>query len=270
MQLRLPLLLSIPFALLSCADDAPSSTPVDAAPAIDATPVCDVTDYPRPVRPVSLSLTEPITLRLDGTGTRCEQVVRALFGPARPAPLDQLDVTGITETECHHDDPTGYEIVTVRADNYAGVPNYGPVQDVIVHVDADNQLVILNGDFVPAGAAPAPGCLDDGVIAGLVPGHELAYRRYALCLPQEDGAYTIAADDEIEVQAEGVYLDEANQLHRVRAVDVYLAASHVDDAIGNSDAFCCNGTTDHCVGKRLFIDTYTGAVVGQAPHCHIC
>ena len=40
--------------------------------------------------------------------------------------------------------------------------------------------------------------------------------------------------------------------------------------IGNSDAFCCNGSLDHCVGQRLFVDALTGEILSQVPHCHSC
>mgnify|MGYP000151953202 CR=1 FL=1 len=52
------------------------------------------------------------------------------------------------------------EIVRLRAPLYAGVPVYWPVQDALVHVDAADTIVFGHGDFLPAGMAPAPGCLD--------------------------------------------------------------------------------------------------------------
>jgi hypothetical protein len=272
MKLHLPLLSLL--ALAACGDDAGHTT-IDAPTAIDAAvpidaPVCDLTGYPPAVRAVSVDLTSPTTLALDGTGTRCEQIVRALLGPNRPPELAQLDTGGVTNT-CTHDDVTNREIVRLRAPLYAGLPVYSPVQDALVHVDAANAVVFLHGDFLPAGMAPASGCLDDAIVGGSVPGRAMGYERFAACTPQGDGQYTIAGDDEIEVGAEGVYLDLAGTLHRARAVDVYLLSAHVDSMVGNSDAYCCSGATmDHCVGQRLFIDTYTGATLGQEPHCHIC
>lgn len=280
--MRLPFALpALPalLALAACGDDS-HTTPIDAAIALDAPAVidateldarvCDLRGYPPAVRPVAVDFTSNAVLTLDGTGTRCEQIVRALLGPDRPAELAQLDVVGVTST-CNHDDVTNREIVRLRAPLYAGVPVYWPVQDALVHVDAANTIVFGHGDFLPAGMAPAPGCLDAGQVAAVVPGRPLGYQRFQLCTLQGSGQYTIAADDTVEVLDEGVYLDEAGLLHRARAVDVYLLAGHVDSMIGNSDAYCCSGPTmDHCVGQRLFIDTYTGETLGQAPHCHIC
>jgi hypothetical protein len=269
MNARLPLLLGL--ALAACGDD--SSTAIDAAPPIDAAtdaPVCDLTGYPPAVRPVSVDLVDRTTLTLDGTGTRCEQIVRALLGPTRPPELGQLDTGGVTGT-CSHDDLLDREIVRLRAPLYAGVPVYAPVQDALVHVDAADAVVFLHGDFLPAGSAPPAGCLTAAIVEASVPGRPMGYQRFNACVPGNPGEYTIAADDEVEVLDEGVYLDADNNLHRARAVDVYLLSGHVDSEVGNSDAYCCSGPTmDHCVGQRLFIDTLTGELLGQAPHCHIC
>lgn len=254
----------------ACGDDG-ASTAIDAAvDAVDATP-CELTGYPAGVRPIDVTLQQRTTLTLDGSGTRCEQIVRALLHPTgRPPELAQLDAAGATGT-CEHDDVLDREIVRIRAEQYAGLIVYRPVQDVLAHVDATNAVVFLAGQFLPAGMAPATACLGGAQVGALVPGRPLGYQRFAACQPQGEGAYTIATDDELEVQAEGVFLDETGALRRVRAVDVYLLASHVNSEITNSDAYCCTGPTpDHCVGQRLFVDALTGETVGQEPHCHIC
>lgn len=264
-----------------CGDDSSSTidapTAIDAAPVIDSSPVvdapvCDLTGYPPPVRAVSIQQNQPTTLTLDGTGARCDQIVRALSGPGRPPELAQLDVTGITRSSCQHDDVTNREIVRMYAGNYAGVPLYGRVQDVLAHVDASNTVVFLAGDYLASGQAPGPGCLTAELVGASVPGRALGYQRFAACVPGDPGEYTIAADDTVEVLDEGLFVDGDGALHRVRAVDVYLAPSHVDADIGNSDAYCCTGKSgvDHCVGQRLFIDTYSGTTLGQEPHCHTC
>jgi hypothetical protein len=279
MLYRVALACSMSLVVAACGDsanpaaDAPQ-TPADATAAdapVDAV-VCDPTGYPERVRPESVDLLAPTTLTLDGTGTLCEQLIRALIDPTgRPPELANLDAEGVTGT-CSHDDVLDREIVRLRAPLYAGQPVYAPVQDVLAHVDATSTVVFLHGDFLPAGEAPGPGCLDASAAAAVVPGRAMSYERFAACSPQGAGEYTIAADDEIEVGDEGFYLDVAGDLRRVWAVDVYLLASHVTTEIGNSDAYCCDGSTgnDHCVGMRLFIDAFTGETVGQEPHCHIC
>jgi len=270
-------LLSSLALVAACGDDGSSSTPIDAEVAtIDAEPVdarvCDLTGYPENVRAVSVDLQAPHTLTLDGTGTRCEQLIRALTdSTGRPAELAELDADGVVGS-CTFDDLTERDIVRLRFPEYAGVPAYWPVQDVLAHVDPENSVVFLHGDFLPAGHAPAAGCLDPAAVAAEVPGEALGYTRFAACTPQGGGEYTIAADDEIEVGDEGVFLDANGDLRRVRAVDVYLLEDHVTTETINSDLYCCDGSngTAHCVGRRVFVDVYTGEVVGDAPHCLTC
>jgi hypothetical protein len=276
-MVRLALVLSSLSWVAACGDNGAASpdarVPADATVDGDSPPDargCDPTGYPASVRPVSLSLDTPRALTLDGTGTRCEQLIRALTDPTgRPPELAELDAGGVTGA-CTFDDLTSRDIVRLRFPMYAGVPVYAPVQDVLAHVDPEDEVVFLAGTFLPAGHAPAPGCLDAAAAAAEVPGEALPYQRFALCSPQGSAEYTIAADDEIEVGDEGVYLDGDGDLRRVYAVDVYLLAEHVTDDIINSDAYCCFGGLDHCVGRRLFIDAYTGDQVGGEPHCHTC
>lgn len=233
-------------------------------------PGCQLAGYPETVSVVSVELIERSQLTLDGNGTRCEQIVRALLSPDRPPELARLDTRGATGT-CQHDDILDREIVRLRASEYAGVPVFRPVQAVLVHVDAGNKVVHLAGSFLPPGHAPAAGCLEGPALAARVPGRPLEYMKFARCVPMGSGMYTIARDDVIEVGAEGVYLDAEDGLRRVRAIDVYLTPSHVDRELINSDAFCCTTTSlERCVGKRLFLDALTGEVVGQEPHCLTC
>jgi len=259
-------------ALAACGGDD-EATPIDAAVDHDApldAAVCVLGDYPQPIRVMSVDLGAPFALTLDGTGTRCEQIGRALLGSSgRPPELAQLDADGATVT-CSHDDVLDREIVRVRAPRYGGLPLFAPVQDALVHVDAADTIVFLHADYLPVGATVADACLGAPAIAAGVPGESLTYQRFNLCVPGPEGRYTIAADDVIEVLGEGFLVDADGALRRVFAVDVYLDPAHVTPEITNSDAFCCAGTTSHCVGQRLFIDALTDAVIGQMPHCHTC
>lgn len=261
-------------AAAACGGDDTSSTPIDATALHDApldAAACVLGDYPQPIRSASFDLGAPFALTLDGTGARCEQIGRALLGATgRPPELAQLDADGATVT-CSHDDVLNREIVRIRAPRYGGLPLFGPVQDALVHVDATDTIVFLHADYLPVGATVADACLGAPAIAAGVPGEMLTYQRFSACVPGPAGAYTIAADDVIEVLEEGFLVDSEGLLRRVFSVDVYLTPGHVTPEIGNSDAFCCSGpTTDHCVGQRLFIDALTDAVVGQEPHCHTC
>lgn len=254
-----------------CGDDG-GAQPVDAqAPdaALDA-PACALDRYPETVRVLSVDLQEETQLTLDGQGTRCEQIQRAVIGVHRPAELHDADVAGATTT-CSHDDVTNREIVRIRMGEYGGLPIYWPVQDALLHVDASNKVVFLHGDFLPAGHAPVEGCMSGEGLAAQVPGRPLEYEKFALCVPRGPGSYTIANGDVIEVGDEGIYQDENGGLRRVRAIDVYVAPANLTSEVRNSDAYCCSGQTEeHCVGKTLYLDALTGETVGQAPHCHTC
>lgn len=266
----------------ACGDDSTPSphTPTPDAPVVtvDAAPadarICETDGYPRAIRMLSVDLEAPRTLTLDGTGTRCEQIVRALTDPdptQRPAELAQLDVDGVTST-CTRDVELDREVVRLYAPNLGGLPLFAPLQEVIVHVGAPAEIVYLHGDFFPAGdPAIAPACLDEGQIAGSIPGREVTYSRYQACTFQGDGTYTFAADDVIDVGDEGYIVDAESRLRRVRAVDAYLRAANLTDDTINSDLYCCSGQSqERCVGRRLFVDALTGELVSTAPHCHTC
>ena len=258
--------------LAGCGDDGTTATTdariIDAG-AIDAAS-CNLTGYPETVRPISIEMTAQTQLALDGTGTRCEQIVRAVLGPNRPPELAQMDVASATST-CTHDGVTNREIVRLRLPEYGGLPIYWPVQDALIHVDVSNKVVFLAGDYVPAGHAPIAGCLGGPALSSELPGRPLEYEKFAACVPRGPGSYPIAADDVLELGEEGVYLDGDGGLRRVRAIDVYLTPAHVNAEITNSDAYCCSGPgVDHCVGKRLFLDALTGETIAQDTHCHTC
>jgi hypothetical protein len=262
----------------ACGDDL-AAVP-DASPAQpdapEESPPCDVANYPSRVERVSVDLAEPFDLVLDGQGTRCEQIIRAVTDPDpanRPPELAKLDVQGVTGT-CQPDDDFGKDIVRLRAPQYGGKPMYGyaGVQDVLLHVTQVGATVtFLHGEFFAAGAATNPACYDSAQIASSVPGMSMTYGKFVTCIFKGDGTYPIAADDTIEVGEEGYFVDDDGKLHRVRPVDVYLAPGNLTDEIISSDAYCCTGVGyDHCIGQKLFIDVVTGELLGQIPRCHIC
>ncbi len=279
------LYLSLVLTLAACGDnsklapDAPVSHPEHDA-ATDAT-VCDASNYPVAVRKLSVDLGADFTLTLDGNGTRCDQIIRALTDPdpaKRPPELAMLDVQGVTGS-CTHDDTLNRDIIRLKAPLYGGKPLYGAVQDVLVHIGHPNTalpgpttVVYLHGDFLAAGAAIAnPACLDDAALPGAVVGHALTFAKFDHCNYQGDGSYALAADDVFQLGEAGYFLDDQSQLHRVRAVDAYLLPGHLTDETLNSDLFCCTGMTyDNCVGDRVFVDEITGAVLGQTQHCQAC
>jgi hypothetical protein len=273
-------LLSLSLSLLAVAacgggnndPDAPPSTTPDSPP-IDPpdAKVCDAAGYPEKVRMLSVDLISDTTLTLDGTGPRCEQLLRALTGETtRPPELADMDAEGYTGS-CTYDDVLDVDVVRVRLPLYDGIPMFYPPQDMVVHVEQNNHIRYLHGDFFPVGNAPRMGCLTGDEAASELRGDPLGYLQFSLCVPGDPGEYIIAADDELDIGAEGYLQDADGFLRRVRSVDVYLLPDHVTPAIGNSDAFCCTGPTlEHCVGAQMFVDVLTGETVWQAPHCHTC
>ncbi len=268
--------------IAGCGDDNGSTdTPMfdaEVTPELDAPPidaeVCEVApDSPEMVRAVDVQLGEVHSLTLDGNGTRCEQIFRGLVDPVgRPPALAELDAASAVNHSCEFDDVTDREIVRMRFPEYEGLPVYGMIQDLLAHVDASDDVVFLAGTYLPVGHTPASGCLDDAAVAASMPGDELGYTTFAACTPQGEGSYTIADDDTIEVDVEGVLLDGDGALRRVRAVDVYLHEDNVTDETINSDLFCCDGSNGvvHCVGQRVFVDARTGEPVGSTGHCITC
>lgn len=260
----------------ACGDDArpnPQTPDPDAPPATpDAPEVCTIEEgYPTAVRPVDINLIAPTTLTLDGTGARCDQLIRALVHPTnRPQELVGLDAEDVTGT-CQFDDVLQRDIVRLRAPKLAGLPLFAPIQDVLAHVDQTNTIQFLAGQFVPAPKAAPASCLDGGEAAGKVTGTSVTYGRFQGCQFQGEATYAIAADDLLEPGDEGWLLDAAGLLRRVREVDLYLLPANVTQDIINSDAYCCQpGTLDHCVGYTVFVDAFTGELVTQASRCHIC
>lgn len=254
------------------APDATTDAQPDSPQAPDAA-VCNTAGYPPEVRALSVDLAADFPLTLDGAGARCDQIIRALTVAdvtKRPPELAQLDAVGITG-RCTHDDLLDREIVRLFAPMYAGKPMFHPVQDVLVHVSAANSVVFLHGDFLPAGAAPSASCRGAEEIGASMPGRQLGYSKYASCVPQGPGSYSIAENDVIEVGDEGFYLDDDGKLHRVRGVEVYLTPANVTDEIINSDSYCCLGEElDRCVGKLMLVDVVTGELLAAQPHCHTC
>lgn len=277
---HLPLVLVTTLSLgAACGDNAPAQPDPDAAPepADAAAPdalVCDLTSYPPAVRMLTVDLQQPFELTLDGVGTRCDQLVRALTDPdpsKRPAELAELDVDDVISS-CSYDAQTKRDIVRLQAPRLAGLPVFGVIQDAIVHVEAPAIVVYLHGDYLPPLRSPVnPSCLGPDAVRATVPGSGLTYSKFALCALQGEGSYAVASEDVIEVGEEGYLLDRDGFLRRVRAVDVYLAPGHVTAEHINSDLYCCQGPTlERCVGARVFVDALTGEVVHQQQHCHAC
>jgi hypothetical protein len=231
----------------------------------------DSSSYPPEVPVLTIALQASYQLTLDGQGTRCEQLVRALVDPRqRPPELAPLDTVGAT-TRCIHDGLLNRDIVDLSLPLYAGRPLVPVVQSVVAHVDANNQVVVLNGSLLTPGRAPGNSGRDTAAIRASVPGRGMTYGRFESCQYLGQATYSIAGDDQIEVGDDSYFLDGDSRLHRVRPVDVYLIAGHLTTEIINSDSFCCvTESLEHCIGQKLIIDVVTGELLGELQHCITC
>jgi hypothetical protein len=249
-----------------CGQGSHGGAAADAPPPPIDVATCARPGYPEIVKPVEVALGAPVHLTLDGIGAVCDQMIRAITDPAtRPPELAGLDPSGATGT-CTHDPLTNLDRVRIHAPRYDGLPALWG-QDLDGHVDGQHDLVNLSGSFLPLGHAPPAGCLDGSATADALIGQPLPYQRFASCAPQGPGSRTLAVDDYYFVRDEGVYLDAAGRLRRVRAVDVYLAPWHVDAEVLSSDAGCpANGRA----GKLMYVDVLTGEVVATFAYCIVC
>lgn len=257
-------------AIAACSSDRrPPLDPADAAvdTSVDGEP--PDASYPPRVQRVDVFLGAHHQLALDGQGTRCEQLTRALTDPAkRPPELAGIDLTEAT-SQCSVSTPSRQDVVRISVPRYAGLPLIATGQELVASIDASNVVVSMNGSFLPAGRAPTRPGRDAAAIRASVPGRGMMYSRFSSCQLMGTGSYAIAADDRIEIGEEGYYLDRDSRLRRVRPVDIYLLPAHVTSELINSDLFCCAGS-DRCVGKQLVIDAVTGEAAGELPHCIVC
>jgi len=230
--------------------------------------------YPTAIEAQEIRFGGPRALTFDGQGTHCEQVMRAVVHDTPE--LAALGGAAMTGT-CQPDGATGREIVRMNPTTYDGQPLIQPTPvntlrrpDVLAHVQG-TMLVYLAGTLWAAGAAPDAGCLAESDVLRTVPDRSMTYLRFSACRPQGTAEYAIAPGDEIMTGDAGLFLDPEGHLRWGNAVDVYLKRTHVTPELINSDAYCCPpGMLDHCVGQRLLIDTHTGELVAQEPHCRTC
>ncbi|MBP6633370.1 MAG: hypothetical protein KA297_28375 [Kofleriaceae bacterium] len=273
------LLLTLPLAVACGGDDGGGASGDGPAPGAsdggggDALVCRPVAGYPPRAGAFDLTLEAPVTLVLDGQGPRCEQAARALLASGAGGLADAE--AGFTVRTCDYDSVLDADILRLEKATFAGAPLYGPAQDVLAHVRrVGDRLTFLAGRVLPAAAAAAvpPACLDAAGVGAGLPGTTFEYLRFEACVPGATEAYTIDAADAISVEAEGWFVTAADELRRVYLAPVFVAAQHVDDALINSDAFCC--TPDQnltgCVGFQLVVDAVTGERVAQLPNCHIC
>lgn len=238
---------------------------------------CKLGGYPPTASWTDVRLTQPTPLALDGAGPRCEQIARALAASPRLAALAALAEAeaGFAIAACSYLSDTDSDLVRLRKATFAGAPLYGAPQELVVHVRrAGDVMTTLLGQYLPASLGLAVGapCRGPAEVGAAVVGGELEYQRFQSCALGARGRYLITADDAVEVEAAGWYVDGERRLRRAYQVQVYLAAPHVDEVIQSSDLYCCvpGGDLGRCAGKALLVDALTGEVVGSAARCIVC
>jgi hypothetical protein len=251
--------------LAACGDnggthpDAPSSADAYAFP--DAR-VCAPGEVETEL--VAVGVTDGVhTVTLDGDGTRCEQLTRAIMDPAVfPAELAPMLGTDF-HTQCGQF--SQFDEVDFLGDGIGGVPFvFGPAWEVFVQLE-DLKIDFWSGSYIPPAPLPAPACLSPTAIHLGLNGTVLPYSPHDTCtITGGPGSYSIAIGDTIDVADTDFYYLEfgvAATLYRLRAVDAFLLPSHIRSDMRGSELDCCaGGVPIDCMGERLFVDTSTGAV----------
>jgi hypothetical protein len=273
-------------SLVACGNSTPNATTVDAATAavVDASVadsatsvdamVCATDNYPRVAGSIDLNLDAPVQLILDGSGDRCDQIVRALMSyGTRPAALAAAE-QDFSLASCMFDEIINADIVRLRKSTFAGLPLYGTGQDILAHVKREtNNLSFLAGRVIPTTAAQGvpSGCWSQSQVSAKIPGTTMSYQKFEACRPLGAGNYTIADDDLISVKEQGWFVDSQDQLRRVWVAPVFLLPAHVNPEIINSSAFCCaDETLINCVGSQMIFDAVTGELLSQMSNCITC
>jgi len=266
--------------LIACGGPASPDTPPDAAPVTDASadgPAPDaVATVCTPAAPsvpdVTVDATPGTALVLDGQGTRCEQLARALLDPTqRPAPLAAMDPAASAEPPLCIDYPE-QDAVRVDVNRILGKPLYSGGQWLLAWVrKSDNVVTSLTGWYLTAPFGDPEGCAADDSLRDAVIGHKQAYTTFQLCAPLGGGTWSVAGGDVRELGPTGYFWD-GKQLHAAREVEVGVAAGAVTQELLDSDLNCCGVLDDApgCIGITLIVDADTGEVLGDRRRCLVC
>jgi len=226
---------------------------------------CDPSAWPVPatMAEVRREEDEAYPLTLDGSGTRCEQLTRALLDPAqRPQDLEGVDPTGAVGS-CELDPVRQNDVVRLHLQQVAGLPHVGSAGGFIAHVTQQNSVVWLNGQYVRALSVPqnAFPCLDDAGIVEAVVGSTLSFTVYESCSVTRQGSYVVASSDVIEPRALGGVFVWGSGLHLARAVEFSVASANATADTRSSELSC---------GLTLFVDAIAGEILGWSAPSSIC
>jgi hypothetical protein len=203
----------------------------------------------------------------------CDRALAALTGFfTENAPWLRLP-PGLAKKSCSYDSITDSEIVRLdKGTYYDGRPLVGGPTELLVHVRRDGHIKYWRSDYTAVLDRPGvTTCLDGAGAAAAAVGAVLDYARYEACAYEGPGSVTLSSSDSYVPLDTAVFVDASDRLHFVRLVDAFLAPSHVTQATGNSDLFCCTGISmKNCVGKTLAVDERTGEVLAQFVRCHTC
>lgn len=214
---------------------------------------------------VSVGITDGVnTVTLDGVGTRCEQLTRAIMDPAVfPAELAPMLGTDF-HTQCGQF--SQFDEVDFLGDGIGGVPFvFGPAWEVFVQLE-DLKIDFWSGSYIPPAPVPAPACLSSTAIHLGIVGALLQYTPHDNCsVIGGPSPYSITVGDTIQVaDGDTYYVDftKPMRLYRLRAVDAFLLPSHIRPDMRGSELDCCDptGPPIDCMGERFFVDTFTGDV----------
>ncbi len=253
---------SIPVAtdvVIDVAIDAAVDAPVDAMPCTTIGPV-----GAKHVQLDNVTLNHPLVL--DGVGTRCEQLQRAILDPAqRPAVIQKLDAsTGLQPPLCT--EFAQRTNVNIDITGIAGRRLLSQGQYLRVWVDnaTDTLEQIRIGWFLEPPAELPNSCVSTSQTEDAVVDYQQEFRAFQLCAPYADGTWTVYANDTRTMIGDGLYVREG-KFHVAREIDVVVNPANHSQLLLDSDLNCFG-----VVGIVLIVDAETGVVVDTRRNCLVC
>lgn len=259
----------------SCTGDtshpATGSSSTDETPELDAGVTSDATTCTATgsLKASSVTLENvPVgkQLILDGVGTRCEQLQRAILDPAqRPSEIAAFDASsGLQPPLCTEiGERTN---VNIDVTGLLGQRLLSTGQYLRVWVDnATDTLdeIRLGWFIVPPLAAPTT-CTPVASTQDAVVGHRQDYVAFQFCGSIGEGSWTLRSNDLRSHVGDGLYFD-GTHVHVVREIDVEPHGSNITPLLRQSDLNCFGR-----IAIVLIVDVETGRVLDQRRHCVVC
>lgn len=221
---------------------------------------------------VDVDTTVEAPLTLDGVGTRCEQLARAILDPAqRPPAIAELDAqSGVGSPLCI--EYPEVDAVRIDVNELLGRRLLSGGQWLLAWVRrSDTTVVELTGWYVTPPAEPPTSCASGSALADAVVGHEQPYTTFQLCAPTGDGVWKIG-DGDVREPGEVGWFHDGEQLRVAREISVGVEDAAITQQLRDSDLNCCAVVDEQagCIGIVLIVDAESGKVLDTRRRCLVC